>query len=71
MIASKAGTYYANPDCLEAIEAPAIRTRDDLVGAARNVGPGGYLYLTEREFEQIRSEVGLGYRWQGRRLHVF
>jgi hypothetical protein len=65
------GTYFANPDCLEtAAPVDLTRTRSELLAAARSTGKDGILVITEREFDQIRSEVGLGYRWKGARLFV-
>ena len=62
------GTYFCNPDCLEAT-AP-LRSIDDLRERARNAAPTEILVLTEADFDLIKKEVGLGWRWQGRRIIV-
>ena len=42
----------------------------DLIAAAKAMHPTGILVITEPEYQSIRREVGLGYRWQGRRIYI-
>lgn len=57
----------------ETAEAPSKargRTRDQLIVSAQTIPETGILVISEDEYKLIRKEVGLGYRWQGRRLFV-
>lgn len=64
--------YFENPDCLVAEDpAPDLpRSKADLIAAAKAMHPTGILVITEPEYQSIRREVGLGYRWQGRRIYI-
>lgn len=62
------GAYFANPDCLEAL--PERRSIEELRERARLADPTEILVFTEPEFDLIKREVGLAYRWQGRRIFV-
>lgn len=65
------GSYYNNPDALEPInDAWAVRDIEELRAAARTVEPGGVLVITEPEFEQIKRQVSLSYKWSGVRIFV-
>ena len=66
------GTYFPNPDCLEIIDEsqPAPRNRDELLAAAATLGDFGVLVISEEEYKAIRRQVGLGYKWQGKRIFV-
>ena len=62
------GAYFAAPDCLEELD--ARRTREELVQAAQTLQVTGILVISSGEFDLIKNEVSLAYKWQGRRLLV-
>jgi hypothetical protein len=62
------GAYFSAPDCLEELD--ARRSREELLTAAQDLQASGILVISAGEFDLIKREVSLAYKWQGRRLLV-
>lgn len=62
------GTFFTSPDCLEPLTSQ--RSIDELAADAAQVSPRGVFVVSDSEFRQIARQVGLAYRWQGKRLAV-
>lgn len=64
-------TYFVNADCLEPIEPmSAARSKEDLEREADGMRPSEILTITDDEYQVIKREIGLGWRWRGRRVFV-
>lgn len=60
------GVYFANPDCLE----PVPRSRAELTAAVEASADACVMVITQAEFDLIKREISLAYRWRGRRVFV-